>query len=237
MLPSSLILLFLMAAQGGTALDDEEGLVGMWATPIMIRHVQTADQINRELLPMVKHYHRRWRNVTKEDEQSLEGGYGFYQKQAFVNGTNTANWRLLSQSMAGQRLQKEIRSALEKYPDAKRYLRREEMEKDGQIRMWATLAHRGGHAMHDHPNSAVAGVYYVSVPPGSAPICFYDPRNLPWLTGDCLPLTPKPGLLVLFPPWLRHSVAPSSTDEPRISVAFNVQGSWLRSTNVHVTMD
>ena len=234
----SLILVSLMMVAEAAALD-AEGLVGMWTTPIMIRHVETADQINRELLPMVAYYHRRWNVTEKAPAHESNGGHGFYRKQTFVNGTKTANWRLLSQSMAGQHLKKEIQAALEKYPMHKEYLLRQERERDGEIRMWATLAQgrHDGHAVHDHPNAAVAGVYYVSAPPGSGPICFYDPRDLPWLARDCERLTPKPGLLVLFPSWLRHSVGPSFTDEPRISVAFNVLGSWLRSTNVHVTID
>ena len=35
-------------------------------------------------------------------------------------------------------------------------------------------------------------------------------------------VTPKPGVMVLFPAWLQHAVLAHASAQPRISVAFNL---------------
>jgi len=39
--------------------------------------------------------------------------------------------------------------------------------------------------------------------------------------GGARTLTPKPGMMILFPSWLSHAVTPYRGTRPRISVAFN----------------
>eukprot|EP00966_Prymnesium_polylepis_P258250 5965623-Prymnesium_polylepis.1 len=49
--------------------------------------------------------------------------------------------------------------------------------------------------------------------------------------GTRVALRPTPGLLVLFPPWLRHSVEPTTSradDSARVAFSFNVGGSWAQ---------
>jgi hypothetical protein len=72
-------------------------------------------------------------------------------------------------------------------------------------------------------------VFYVSVPPHAGEICFEDPRStrLFWsetpFAARRLVHTPRAGELLLFPPWLVHSVGSSeSSTSPRISISFNL---------------
>jgi uncharacterized protein (TIGR02466 family) len=78
----------------------------------------------------------------------------------------------------------------------------------------------------------VCGVYYVSTPPESGRIRFYDPRSeyiaatgsYQYLESrqEQLLVKPTEGLVVFFPCWLKHDVEPNDSDQDRVSIAFNV---------------
>ena len=73
-----------------------------------------------------------------------------------------------------------------------------------RIFVWAA-AHEGCslHTPHVHQESAVSGVFYVSVPPQSGPISFDDPRGMrPPFAANRLVHYPSAGELLLFPPWI-----------------------------------
>ena len=115
---------------------------------------------------------------------------------------------------------------------------------------WASIHMEGsGHPPHVHSDSAVTGTYYVSVPSGTAPLCLEDPRgrspfdvlsgieselryNIKNMSEAPPPfdvgysIQPTAGDIVLFPPWLVHSVPNVETDEVRISFSFNLKGPW-----------
>lgn len=107
---------------------------------------------------------------------------------------------------------------------------------------WANISRRGhSHPAHYHPNNFLSGSYYVNVSPGSNAIRFYDPRpqcNLivPPVRDPSrsnpqqLSLSVNTGSLVLFPAWLAHSVDPNSSDQTRISIAFNLMFPTFGST-------
>jgi len=108
---------------------------------------------------------------------------------------------------------------------------------------WVNLHDVGGYnSPHHHDPALVSGVIYLAAPPGSGNLIIRDPRpalsyaekfpiaenqdskftNNPLIPEANFEVTPFPGLAVLFPGWLEHSVAPSSSNEPRVSVAFNL---------------
>ena len=109
---------------------------------------------------------------------------------------------------------------------------------------WPTVQRRGtSHPAHDHPASLASGTIYLLAPPDSGRILFLDPRrDVPsaWSEGDTkteperdaaafearVSVRPEPGMLLLFPPWLRHAVEPSDNSEPRVALSFNAVGSW-----------
>ena len=93
------------------------------------------------------------------------------------------------------------------------------------------------HGLHLHPLASISGSYYVRTPQGCSGLKFEDPRldrfmaapprkararrdNQVWVT-----IPAEQGNLVLFESWLRHEVAPNSTEAERISVSFNY--SWF----------
>ncbi len=99
---------------------------------------------------------------------------------------------------------------------------------------WATVNAPGAsHKPHSHPNNYLSGVYYVQTHEGSDVINFHDPRpqtsiirppvtELTAVNTDQVVLKVKNGTLLLFPSWLEHSVPPNRSNEPRISVSFNI---------------
>jgi len=98
------------------------------------------------------------------------------------------------------------------------------------------------HQPHVTQDALVGGVYYVNVPPGSGRLELYDPRGKSPLDlrdpdARSLPpfhrtigVQPRPGMLVLFPGWLVHSVLPSQMDSSkdgyRVSISLNLKGEW-----------
>ncbi len=104
---------------------------------------------------------------------------------------------------------------------------------------WVNINPKHGfNVPHDHPGYTWSGVYYVVVPEKKDPksrsgsIELLDPRtNTAAMASDIArqsgyfspkrTLTPKDGMILIFPSYLRHWVYPNDEDENRISMAFN----------------
>jgi uncharacterized protein (TIGR02466 family) len=106
---------------------------------------------------------------------------------------------------------------------------------------WVNINASGAsNAVHGHAGAFWSAIYYVD--DGGAgeehggELFFYDPRGLlpamhdPLLrfriegcvsAGYTEKITPEPGMLLVFPSWLQHSVDPFFGTRPRVSVAFN----------------
>jgi len=105
-----------------------------------------------------------------------------------------------------------------------------------EVEGWATrVLSIGPQEHHFHQHGWVSGVYYVSVPAsvgsgehgreGFLEFCrFPQYSNRATAQSQFLALPPRPGLLVLFPSYFYHRVAPfdPAGEEPRISIAFNL---------------
>lgn len=101
---------------------------------------------------------------------------------------------------------------------------------------WANVIEGAGeHAPHIHPGAYWSAVYYVRVDPGEGgKLRFDDPRGA--ITQMHAPdlrmripggerqmeTDAEPGLLLIFPSWLSHSVSPYTGEGMRISVAINL---------------
>ena len=102
-----------------------------------------------------------------------------------------------------------------------------------RVSAWGNISRRGNyHRMHNHPNSAWSGCYYVTgigaTPSMGGVLELYDPRPFTEMVevpgspyGQRVQVRPVPGLMVLFPSWLYHFVHPCDTDTERVSIAFN----------------
>jgi len=108
---------------------------------------------------------------------------------------------------------------------------------DGNIKItgaWVNASPPGiKHHVHSHPNNYLSGVYYVRAHPGADTINFLDPRMVVGLirppihqhnelNSESVTVDIKAGELCFFPHWLRHSVNENTSQEDRISIAFNV---------------
>jgi len=111
---------------------------------------------------------------------------------------------------------------------------------------WANVNRIGDyHDPHNHPHAYLSGTYYVRVPkqpdmgetrkdlrPGA--ISFYDPRgavNMSAIKDDPqieaeYTLRPEAGEILMWPAFLFHFVHPNLSDEPRVSVSFNLVLKW-----------
>jgi len=99
---------------------------------------------------------------------------------------------------------------------------------------WANINSAGAsHAVHSHPNNFLSGVYYVQTQAGADTINFHDPRSqtsiirppVTELTAhntDQVVMRVSNGTLLLFPAYLCHSVSANESDQPRISISFNL---------------
>ncbi|HLF29509.1 MAG TPA: 2OG-Fe(II) oxygenase family protein [Xanthomonadales bacterium] len=99
---------------------------------------------------------------------------------------------------------------------------------------WVNINASGAaHAMHSHPNNFLSGIYYVATRPGANSVSFHDPRpqtsvirppvtELTSHNTDQVVVTVSDGMLLIFPSYLAHSVAPNESDKPRISISFNL---------------
>ncbi len=100
--------------------------------------------------------------------------------------------------------------------------------------MWAIINEKEAwNQKHHHSNSDISAAYYVDAHDNCGDIVFYDPRRarvykhpIPIkpnnLNATVNSIKPEPGLLVLFPSYLEHSVNPNMSDKKRIVVSFNL---------------
>ena len=116
--------------------------------------------------------------------------------------------------------------------------------------MWVNVLDRGGRqAMHNHANSFISGVVYLTAThpeaqtvfmksPGGTDFAFKNDHAQttpgPYSADKWISPAPDPGDLVLFPSYLMHAVPPNP-GERRISMAFNAIPSRLESWGYTIT--
>ncbi len=104
------------------------------------------------------------------------------------------------------------------------------------LQAWANVNKTGDfNRTHTHPGATWSGTYFVDPgdPPSDAvhgtPLHLFDPCQgrantfLPPLVPSSLLVRPEPGLMVLFPSYIPHTVFAHSGSRPRISIAFNLR--------------
>ncbi len=118
---------------------------------------------------------------------------------------------------------------------------------DCSVQAWANVNRLGDyHGPHNHGWSYLSGTYYVVVPPSGlsasaeqkgmspAAITFSDPRYGAYRHSIAVDpneaarhtFHPEAGALLMWPSTLTHYVHPNHSDEPRISISFNVVLEW-----------
>jgi uncharacterized protein (TIGR02466 family) len=96
--------------------------------------------------------------------------------------------------------------------------------------MWGMISCQYAYNVtHTHPGCSISGVYYLSVPSDSGSIEFQHPSEAAEFFQYGLAketFVTHRGRLILFPPWLRHSVHQNMSDQDRICISFNLNFHW-----------
>jgi tetratricopeptide (TPR) repeat protein len=105
------------------------------------------------------------------------------------------------------------------------------------LNAWALAVHDDGHEdWHMHPGGWISGVYYAAVPAAMPPVAPHDDGHPGAIEFGPFPfggerevrswprsrVTPRPGMLLLFPSYYGHRTYPTRVGDPRIVVAFDV---------------
>ena len=100
--------------------------------------------------------------------------------------------------------------------------------------IWAIVNEKDAwNQKHHHSNNDLSAAYYVSAHENCGDIVFYDPRPAPVhnhpiskkankLNATVNSIKPEPGMLVLFPSYLEHSVNPNLSEKKRVVISFNL---------------
>ncbi|MBS0334141.1 MAG: hypothetical protein JSS35_15335 [Proteobacteria bacterium] len=127
-------------------------------------------------------------------------------------------------------LEKPIRAHMAKLGQGDDPLRRRNTFDYRLVGAWSVrLKPNGYHRDHFHPDGWLSSAFYVETPDAALDtderqgwIRFGQP---PFVTNPPLPaeryVRPKPGRLVLFPSYMWHGTVPFTTDEARMSIAFD----------------
>lgn len=99
---------------------------------------------------------------------------------------------------------------------------------------WAIINKKfASNAGHIHANSIISSAYYIKASEGCGNLIFDDPRPAAqikkppytslgkWNEGN-VSVTPKTGLLVMFPSYLVHHVQPNMSESDRVIMSFNI---------------
>jgi uncharacterized protein (TIGR02466 family) len=120
-----------------------------------------------------------------------------------------------------------------------------------RINSWANVSRTGhGNQFHTHPGALWSASYYVDDggigddpslggefevrdPRGVAPAMYAPQLTFPGpefvALGESQRLTPRAGVLIVFPSWLSHGVCPYRGDGVRISIAVNFSIAEIRA--------
>lgn len=121
-----------------------------------------------------------------------------------------------------------IRAAVERHCAALARLGNDPaMPRDVVLKAWTVVLGKNGRALsHNHPAGCLSGVLYVATPAVTAeagallmPLPPAGVDGWPWPTRA---LVPCAGELILFPSYVRHATLPHDSDDPRISIAFDI---------------
>ncbi|MBL4691468.1 MAG: hypothetical protein JKY68_08445 [Rhodospirillales bacterium] len=197
------------------------GITDLWPTRILHRRVGGCEAWNKELIKLVREMDRATKNLTTD-----------YLEQDLFNMDHPAvNW--LREEVNGTVIEY-LRNLGIDYPV------------NWTITGWPNVNRFGDyHDPHNHPWSYLSGTYFVKMPTTREPlqtrsdvrpgcITFYDPRqgvnmmaikNDPYVEPEHTVL-PEPGLVMLWPAFVKHFVHPNLSKQTRISISFNIVLKW-----------
>ena len=239
---------FALADAGQTIFNEDaaripEGVTFAWTTPILRLQLEADEEkisIVADAIHSAWEQHKRDSNLTAFTPQTLSDSFFDLQR----NGFHAGGRHLLAGlgGRAGSIMRgwhKSWQQAIVQYvgaatgPEQAAELSKRKLG----IFAWAGV-HEGcsRHSSHFHEDAAVSGSFYLVVPEEDAGGAFVadDPRGPRPPFDNRIRHRPRPGELLLFPPWVRHSVEPagacgggaasssSSTSKARVAISFNL---------------
>ncbi len=211
-------------------IDLGDGLRAAFTTPIQQALMSNAEELNTPLAEhILKVVDERYATDVPAGQSQRSDVGGQRTDDAFLD--DPAEPVAILKQVLQQKLTAMIAQVMGKDPGS------EEVPQPRRIFGWANVNRAGDYnVVHLHPKCHWSAVYYVSVPPGGTSagpdgsIEFQDPRGAAAFSpfpgfdfGGRIRLVPRPGLLVIFPSWLQHTVYPFTGPGVRISVAVNAQ--------------
>ena len=197
----------------------------LFPIPILQIEIQDYEDFNEQLLSLInshfdKQEHRKllsnaWNKGITSDQKS-ELGYTSHSENN-TNFTHDESFRFFFDKLSGY-----INPAFQ------------EMGHIGGWSFdncWANVYPKGAWVpLHNHQNTHWAGAYYIQSNPDCGDIVFHDPKEyalgfeprMRHRGNNKYGITPKPGLLVLFPGYLKHETHPNLTSDDRVMMSFNI---------------
>jgi uncharacterized protein (TIGR02466 family) len=241
-----LLFLFIVIILIDVNFADDDLMRFMWVTPISMQNLlaKTGDvardssldafQVSKVKAEVLDDYESYKIHSTLRDKDATNLDLFYLHQQQDDRASRPESFYNLLAKTFHKAIQKYITELHAENHMVQLYMNLSDEEIRQKIFIWASIHLNGtGHQPHHHVNSAVSGVFYVSVPPGSGDIVFNDPRGGLPPFGKTLRIKPTIGDVILFPGYLIHSVLPTLTSEPRISISFNLEGNWDLASDVN----
>ena len=191
--------------------DHGQPVEWLWSTPLYIGSINNSTQLNDLLLDSVGNY----KSLPKVDHRFD----GALLEHDFFHNPSGSRAKLL------EIIHESIVKINTSFPLAE--------SNKFDVAGWFLACEEGGTVPpHSHPNSIWSGVYYLKTSESksrrSGKLELIDPRGgVDYFVAPGRPfsrslfISPKAGMLVIFPSWLRHYVHPNSGSDVRISIPFN----------------
>ena len=191
----------------------------LFGSPLMVHRWQDGPTLNAGLLPLILAEEAHASGKTKSNVGGWHSAYGALE---FCGEPGAALLRRMRE-MADEATARVYRE----YDHAPAKLA-------WTVDAWANVNRRGDfNRTHTHPGSTWSGTYYVDTgvdgEATAAALQLVDPcqgRANTFLAGIpavSFTVKPEPGLMVLFPSYIPHTVYPHAGDRPRVSIAFNLR--------------
>ena len=91
-----------------------------------------------------------------------------------------------------------------------------------EISGWGVALNRGGHQkLHTHPEAKISELLYLKTSKETESM-ETDKGNILFPTVESLSIARYTGLMILFPSYLPHSTVPTTEDNERVCIAFNI---------------
>ena len=191
----------------------------LFPTPVLAYKIADAERINAALLEEIEQRRVQEPGVLRSNRAGWHSASDFFTRK---EATHVELARAVTRAVG----------------DATQRISQGQMQENLRIQLsgWININPPGAYNVpHDHPGSYWSGCYYVKMDKRTArtdeggAITFIDPRCAP--AGQPLvkapvfhgaqSMHPVPGTLLIFPSNVKHWVHPNSSDEERVTMAFN----------------